>query len=73
MSRIYKIEAYIVDVNESYYDAEDCFDALMEYSDCFSPTPINFKQADFEWDDDLMINNSRCTIDDCEAMFKEEK
>ena len=72
MSKIYKIEAYIVDSNDNFTDAEDCFEYMIDKALCFSPIPINFKQAEFEWDDDLPINCYGCTEQDCEDMFEEE-
>jgi hypothetical protein len=71
MSKIYKIEAYIVDPNDDFVDGEECFEYLIDKTRCFCPTPINFKQAEFEWDDDMKINCFGCTEIDCEEMFEE--
>lgn len=71
MSKIYKIEAYIVDPNDEFTDGEDCFESLIDGSKVFCPTPINFKQAEFEWDDDLDINCCGCTEADCEVYFED--
>lgn len=69
MSKIYKIEAYIVDPNEYYADGEELFETMIDKTDCFCPTTIVYKEATFEWDDDLRINHGECTVSDCEEMF----
>jgi hypothetical protein len=69
MAKIYKIEAYIVDPNENYVDGEDLFETMIDKTDCFCPTTIKYKEADFEWDDDLKINCWGCTDIDCEEYF----
>lgn len=69
MSKIYKIEVYIVDPNEYYADGEELFETIIDKTDCFCPTSIIYKEAEFEWDDDLRINHGECTVSDCEEMF----
>ena len=71
MSKIYKIEAYIVDPNDIYNDGEDCFEDMIEKIDCFCPVSVNFEQAEFEWDDEVVVNNMGCTEQDCEDFLRE--
>lgn len=71
MAKIYKIEAYIVDVNEDFNDGEDLLDTMIDKTECYYPIPANYEEVEFEWDDDLVINSWNCTEADCAAYFEE--
>lgn len=69
MAKIYKIIAYIVDPNDRYEDAEECYKELIDGSEVYTPVPIKHQMAEFDWNDNLMINYIGCTEDDCEKYF----
>lgn len=72
MSKLHKLEMYIVDSSDMFNSIED----IMNYLD-FKTHDLFFelsksKTSEFEWDDDLKINKNNCTIQDYEEYFKED-
>lgn len=73
MSKLHKLEMYIVDANGMFNSIDD----ILNYLD-FKISDLSFvlsksKTSEFEWNDDLKINKVDCTIQDYEEYFKEEK
>lgn len=68
-SKIYKISAYLVDVNGDY--GEDYISWLLEsYSD-LTAKHLKIESADIgEWDDDNPLNYRNSDISECEKYFK---
>lgn len=69
MAKIYQIEMYIVDVNDSYADFGDIINDIENSTeittDCF-----NVKQKDIEWHDDIDINFMNSTAETYRKYFK---
>lgn len=70
-SKIYKISAYLVDVNGDY--GEDYISWLLQsYSD-LTAKHLKIESADIgEWDDDHPLNYRNSDILECEKYFKEQ-
>lgn len=69
MSRIYKVEAYILDINDDYTNCGEIVAILGQIDSHTIIIESDFK--DFEWDDDLPINNINADIAEYEEYFKE--
>lgn len=73
MAKIYKFEAYVVDVNEDFNDAEDYIDYInnrLKYGGDI--VPFNIQEVKIEWDDDIDINKMNCPIENYDKYFKGE-
>lgn len=71
-SKIYKISAYIVDVNGDYGEDYICW-LLESYSD-LTAKHLKIESADIgEWDDDHPLNYRNSDISECEKYFKNEE
>lgn len=70
MAKIHKVEFYIVDPNGFYDDGEDLIQDVRLY-DGFMLHPKWKTSEEFEWDDDIDLNYSDCSKEDCEKYFKE--
>ena len=57
MAKLYKVEMYILDVNEDYKDLEEILH-MTEYKCDASFIPFEVQQIDIEWDDEIDINQS---------------
>lgn len=71
MAKLYKVEMYILDVNEKY---DDLGSIMMDME---NSTDVNFdyfneQETDIEWDDNVKINNTNCTIEDYRKYFKQD-
>lgn len=74
MAKLIKIEGYLCDANDGFYSEESLrnyFDNVLDRSDLFAPTPFKIKMSkDFEWDDNIDLNYTSCTEEDCEKYFE---
>ena len=70
MARIHKIEFYLVDCNDEYENGDDLMTEI-EYnlSDGFIQYPTWKTSPEFEWYDDIDLNYSSCSKEDCEKYF----
>jgi hypothetical protein len=69
MSKLYKVEMYILDINNVYQSLDNII------NDITNATEINFEcfnveKVEFDWDDDLAINYSDCSIEDYRKYFE---
>lgn len=71
MSKLHKLEMYIVDANGMFNSIDDIINYLFRTHD-LSFVLSKSKTSEFEWDDDLKINKMDCTIQDYEEYFKED-
>ena len=68
MAKLYKIEMYVLDVNEDY----DKLDSIISRAEC--RTGVNFncfntQETQFEWNDDIDLNHD-CGIEAFRKYFK---
>lgn len=73
MAKLYKVELYLCDVNDEFYDKDDVLEylnSLLEMDDYFLTRIINAKESkEFEWYDDIDINYSDCTKEEFDKYF----
>lgn len=69
MAKIHKITMYVVDTDDSYGDVDDLIDDMMYRTDALLAAPPEAEAKDFDWDDDLIINQSSCTREQCEKFY----
>lgn len=73
MARIHKIVGYMIDANNDF----DSFEELLDYTinNCkYGGTFIDAgsdTSLEFDWDDELVINQCDCTLDELEKYFKQ--
>ena len=75
MAKVYKATVYIVDMNEEIQDL-DAFEYRIEdrLGKWVLIHSADLKESkEFEWEDELRINNVNATTDDYEKYFKGEK
>ena len=74
MAKLYKVELYLCDVNDEFYDKDDVLEylnSLLEMDDYFLTRIINVKESkEFEWYDNIDINYSDCNIEKFEKYFE---
>ena len=74
MAKLYKVELYLCDVNDVFYDKDGVLghlNSLLEIDDYFLTRIINSKESkEFEWYDDIDINYSDCPIEKFEKYFE---
>lgn len=74
MAKLYKVELYLCDVNDEFYDKDDVLEylnSLLEMDDYFLTRIINAKESkEFEWYDNIDINYSDCNIEKFEKYFE---
>lgn len=72
MSKIHKIEMYIVDANDlldrNYTDIPDILERHVNMEGII----IKGQTVEFEWDDNLAINYQNCPLEKYEEYFKKE-
>ena len=67
MAKIHKVEFYIVDPNDFYYDGEDLINEIeRKLYEGFILNPEWKTSEEFEWDDDIDLNYSDCSKENCE-------
>ena len=69
MAKLYKMEMYILDINEDHSDLEEIICSIESSVDVNFIT-FNEKQVDVEWDDNLKINMYDATEKDFKEYFK---
>lgn len=68
MAKLYKVEMYVLDVNEQYQDLDEIIDmAEMKLDAHFNP--FNIQMTEIEWEDDIDINHFGCTVDTYRKYF----
>ena len=70
MARVHKLEFYLVDVNDYYKTCEDVINEIeRKLYDGFILNPEMKTSKEFKWDDDIDLNYSDCSKEDCEKYF----
>ena len=73
MAKLYKVEGYIVDINDNYNDKTDFQHELERIFDLHDiglvPYSIIKESREFEWYDEIDLNNRHCGFSDCEKYF----
>jgi predicted RNA-binding Zn-ribbon protein involved in translation (DUF1610 family) len=72
-SKIYKIEIYVVDLNETVYDITNIQDIIDNEFNTISHISKIEISNNFEWDDSLKINSIFATKEDFEKYFESSK
>ena len=67
MAKIHKVTMYIIDPNGFYDNWGQIVD---EMADVWCKT-VRQQTRVFEWDDELLINNAHCPIEEYEKYFSE--
>ncbi|MCF7618538.1 hypothetical protein L3137_14880 [Bacillus sonorensis] len=74
MAKVYKAEFYITDMTDEFYSIDDVKEKI-EDTPTFRWARIHVtdvkESEEFEWDDDLKINNIAATTEDYEEYFKD--
>lgn len=77
MAKLYKLEVYVTDMNDTFIDGEDVVDSIEMYlGDRFGASVHKIKveeTKEFEWDDDLRINYRDATTEDFDKQFEKER
>ena len=67
MAKVHRVEFYIVDPNGIYVDGENLIHSIkVRLYDGFMLNPEWKTSEEFEWDDDIDLNYSDCSKEDCE-------
>lgn len=72
MAKVYVVLSYITDYNDQFDDTEE-LKSLLEYSlDMGAGVHVSHieESNEFEWNDDLPINQNKATTEDYEKYFK---
>lgn len=69
MATLYKMEMYILDINDHYGDCEHLIDRLESRSEAYL-SPFNIESVDIEWDDDIDINDTEATVETYRKYFE---
>lgn len=69
MARIHKITMYVVDANDSYEYADDLVEDMLYRTESILAAPPETETREFEWDDDVVVNNRDCTREQCEEFY----
>ncbi|MFC8150390.1 hypothetical protein ACFUP3_11855 [Bacillus paralicheniformis] len=73
MAKVYKAEFYITDMSDEFYSVDDLKEKIEE-SPTFRWALVHVSDVkeseEFEWDDNLKINNITATTEDHEEYFK---
>jgi len=73
MAKLYKVEMYILDINDCYKD----LDEIMIETECAideaSFNSFNVESVELEWEDDIDLNYTNATVGTYRKYFKEEK
>lgn len=69
MSKIHKVEMYVVDANDLMSRDYTDIPYVLSYAD-MDGILINGKTVEFEWDDDLAINRIDCPLEEYEKYFE---
>lgn len=70
MSKLYKVEMYILDLNDMYDNMDEVIEST-ERKSCADFIPFNIQEVEFEWDDDIDLNHKN-DIDTFRNYFKED-
>jgi len=72
MSKVYKVEMYICDINDSYTGIEEIINDIENSNNavfkCFNVETVNL-----DWHDDIDINHSDCDVKTYRKYFKDKK
>ena len=73
MAKLIKVEMYISDYNDENFDIVDEFEGM--YGGLFDYVGVKVaieKEIEIDWNDDIDINRSGCTIQTYRKYFKED-
>lgn len=70
MAKLYKVEMYILDINETYEDICDICDDATYDMDLVKFEPINTQIRKIEWSDNIDLNKNTCTIETYRKYFE---
>lgn len=71
MAKIHKITMYVVDVVDDRVNnrVTDLIGEMAYTNDIFIAAPPETETREFEWDDDVVVNNRDCTREQCEEFY----
>lgn len=73
MARIHKVEFYLVDYNDMYETGEDVLNEAENKLYGLIQCPTWKTSTEFEWHDDINLNYSSCSKEDCEKYFPQKQ
>ena len=68
MAKLYKVEMYILDVNDEYGSAEEIIE-----NNCRQPSifkTFNTQEVEIKWDDEIDINFKDCSVENYRRYFR---
>lgn len=68
MAKLYKVEMYLLDINDNYDSLEDIVETIKNTTELM-PDYFRSDKVIFYWDDNLPINFDDCTKEDYESIF----
>lgn len=69
MSKLYKVEMYVLDINDMYHNLDEIIDDAERRVEA-NFTPFNVQEVEFEWDDDIDLNYVDTSIDTYRKYFE---
>lgn len=70
MAKVHKVEFYIVDPNDFYDDGYDLIHSIdVRLYEGFMLNPEWKTSEEFEWDDNIDLNDYDCSKENCEKYF----
>lgn len=71
MSKIHKVELYLLDVNEDFDNVNDAIEYMANMKYAPNIHVISSSSKEFEWDDDVIINRCDCYTEQYNNFFQE--
>ncbi len=72
MTKLHKIEMYILDIDEQYGSLQDTIDHINDRLELVSLHPYNIKTVEFDWSDEHKLNKNDIGYEDCKGMFVDQ-
>ena len=72
MAKLYKMEMYIIDVNDNFKKLDRIIYNANAFSSC-SFVPFNAQEVKINWHDNIDINLTNCPVDNFREYFKVEE
>lgn len=69
MAKIYKAEIYITDIHDDFQSISDIVDYIENHKYAPYIRIIKEQSAEFEWEDDVIINKLSCTNEQYSEFF----
>jgi len=71
MAKLYKVEMYVYDVNDEFYNMKEIIGDIEMRLDSIYIHAFHVEEREFEWEDDLAINMYMAKEEDFKAYFED--